>query len=646
MSLRLRTLKRNIASAIQSSDKKKDVEAAIDEMANLLPSFADQAFETFFVDQVSRISGDIHKNVEASMKDVLRLHEFSKLLARSNVKSLKDLPTTKPLKQLFADFTAKASPVGAIDDLVGTVSTMASSTQVQDIDMPDPHVYLKDIELLDEAGLAGEQVSIKSVTTKLMGVISVSLPLLEAAGFADQKEAQSSRIGKQASNVSAIEGILNMVTGDQAKLHTRRIYRATKLIRDVSNRAKDIEAERNMLKARHDKPWMYMIQKDQQLPEDKYKEQMDWFESEIAAAKKKLKHVLGVFSNSAERAELVDSLQKLNKHVDVNIVGALNSAIARIRAAGVKTVVLSKTDLEKALAAGIKVESVLATSESPIKDLESINHEFFKAKEQVHVMLTSLLGKISKRANEERAIVENGIFEALERILKQYESNQRGMSGSGFLCMANLVRDMEIDLLDSLSREIKRLALLLSERNVDAIAVKALLDAMNVPSVENIDVDVLDAILDERKLPGVAFDAGMRLLRYTPLTKEAYFEGKIAATREQIARIAAELKMFESVLHVLVDLGRRIEELDPFLPRKFMAITDFRTPTSFAGIIDTWYNENLGRLFVAGGADKQREITTKMAAVKAKLSSLEGMLTAIPPELVSKMRSLPLPACS
>ncbi len=643
MSLRLKALKRNISGEIQSLDKRKDVEAAIDGIAGFLPGFSDQSFETFIVDQISRISGDIYKNVDASVKAVLKLNEFCHLLVKSNIRSLNDLPTTKPLKQLFADFISKLAPLAGIDELVGTTSSMATNSAVQDIEVPDPHVYLKDIEMLDESCLMNESVLIKDVASKLMAVINVSLPLLEAGGTADQRESKTARNGRQQSNASAIEGILNMVTGDQAKLHTRRIFQATKPLRNLMTSIKDVESDRDSLEARHDKPWLFMLQKDQQIPEEKFRRQMEWFESEITSTKQKLKLAIDAFNVSPEWNELIDSLQKLNKHIDINIIGALNSVIARIRAAGIKSVVLSKDDLERGRSAGIKIESVLATSESPIVDLESINHAYFKAKEHVDQILTTLSAKLAKRANEERAIVENGILSALEHILEDYESNQKGTSGSGFLCMASLARGMEIGLLELLAREIDRLAILLSERGIEPASMMSLLDAIGITSTEFIDVETLDAQLNEKKLAGTSFDAAVRLLRYTPLNREAYFDPKIAASREQLAQYTAQLKMFESILHVLVDLGGKIEDLDPYLPRKFMAIADFRAPTSFSEVIDTWYAENVGRLFTAGGQDMQREITEKIAAVKAKLASLEGMLVVIPPELVSKMKALPLP---
>jgi hypothetical protein len=642
MSLRLKTLKRNIASTIELPEKRKDIETAIDGLVNILPHFTDQAFETFIVDQVSKLSAEFSKNGDASMKRVLKLHDFGKLLERSNIRTIGEMSTTKPLKQIFSDFEARPDAILSFDDFIGTTGRNGEKNNVQVLDVPDPHVYLKEIAVLDESCLAGKGVSIKEISSKLIAVINVSLPLLEAANIADKMEANQARMSKPQSNAAGIEGILNLVTGDQAKLHTRRVFRVTRLVRDVSARIRDVENDRDSLKAKHDKPWMFMIQKDQQTPEEKYKEQMAWFDSEIGTAGKKLKHVLAAFKNAPECTELVDALQKMEKHVDINIIGALNNAIARIRAAGIKNVVLSKQDLDLARTAGIKIESVLATSESPIKDLDKINHDYFKAQERVHDVITTIAASLSKRSNEERAIVENGIIGALEQIVKNYEANRKRKSGSGFLCMASMMQDLEISLLESLQHEIGRLGLYLSERNIDPATIKVMLNTTGVVDAGDIDIEALGNHLDEKRYSGASFDAAMKLIHYTPLTREAYFSQKIVATREHLARIAATLKVFESIMQVLVELGGKIEELDPFLPRKFMAIEDISIPTTFSATIDAWFGENMGRLFVSGGAEKQKELTSKMTTVKAKIAGLEGMMVTIPKEILIKIKTTPI----
>nr|MDO8111495.1 hypothetical protein [Candidatus Sigynarchaeota archaeon] len=644
MSLRLKTLRPSIAVKIQSTQQRKEFDNVFDGLIEVLPSFNDAVIETFIVDQVIKITSDFAKNPQRTMQQLVRLLEFCRLLVKSNIRTIKDLPVVKPLKQFFFEFTMQSEPVKTIATMPMIGSGNPEKPAGQDIDFQDPHVYLKEIEMLDATCLQDKAVKIKGLYDKLMAVIKLSLPLLDVAKAAD-KRAQHDAIkaAKSLSITAEIEGILDMITGEQARLHTRRIVKVTRLVHDVAGRIADAEHEKDSLQARHDKPWMFMITKEEQMPEEKFRERMEWLASEISTGKKKLNHVMSTFKNEPECKELADALEKLEKYVDINAIRAFNDVVVRIHAAGTSGLIVSKDDLNLAKRAGIKLDSILVTSDSPFPDLDEMNREYFNVKEKLYAMVTSITAKLTRRATEEKAIVENGIIAALLQIMREHEVSLKGNAGCGFLCMTSLVQHAELDFLGNLDREIDRLSMLVSERFADPQQIKSLVGCIGEKDVASIDAKVLEEKLKTGALPDSCIEPAMRLLKYAPLSRDAYYSPAVAAARERITGLAANLKVLDAIFMLLAEVGLKLEEIDVYLPRKFIAMEDARRPTDFGGTLDKWKEDNVGRMYASGGATQQKEVGKKIDAIKAKLENLEGLIMAIPDDVFEKVKTIPLP---
>nr|MDO8084429.1 hypothetical protein [Candidatus Sigynarchaeum springense] len=642
MSLRLKTLKPNIMVKIQAEDKRQKFSSIFDGLMAMLPEFGDPLIETFIVDQATRISSDVAREPEKALAHLARLLEFCQLLLQKNIRSVKDLPVTKPLKIFFADFLAEGTSGSEFAAIDASCVGKPEKTAGHDMDLADPHVYLREIEVLDDSCLDGKGVSIKRLSDKLMAVIRLSLPLLDVAKVADKKQEASGKEGKQPNLATVIERTLDMLSGDQARLHTRRIMKVTRLVHDLVARIKDAEQQRETLQARQEKPWLFMIAKEDRLPPEKYSEQMDWLAAEISSAQRKLKHVIGTFKAAPECKDLVDALEKLERHVDSNIIENLNEAILRIRATGTRGLIVSKQDLELANKAKIQLEGILVTSDSPFPDLAKLNIDYLKAKEKLYALTKSITSNLARRTTEEKAIVENGIMAAMLQVMKEYEDNQRGHAGSGFLCMMALIQEAALDLLAKLSVEIGKLSMLVSERLLDPKQVLAMLAAIGAKKVEDLDPASLEEKIKSKTMPESCTETAMRLLRYMPLSRDAYYSPSVTASRERITGLAANLKLLDAIFLILFEIGVNLEDLDTFLPRKFIAMEDARAPTAFAQTLDKWLEDNVGRLFAAGGAGSHKHAGEKVEAIKAKLENLQDLLISIPEDIFEKVRPIPL----
>jgi hypothetical protein len=150
---------------------------------------------------------------------------------------------------------------------------------------------------------------------------------------------------------------------------------------------------------------------------------------------------------------------------------------------------------------------------------------------------------------------------------------------------------------------------------------------------------MLKEYLYEKQLPKEIQDTISRLLKYTPLGKDAYNFPKVASSRERLGRLAENFKVFDTFFQALLELGSKLEELDALLPRKFIATF----PAPFTDELDTWFSDNLGRLFTSGGAAKQEELSGKMEAVKKKLRDMEALVASIPADLLAQIKAIALP---
>jgi hypothetical protein len=627
---------------IQSEEKRLKFSSIFDGLMAMLPEFTDAITETFVVDQATKISSDIAKEPEKALAHLARLLEFCRLLLQQNIHSVKDLPVTKPLKVFFADFLAESSSGGDFTAINADSANKQEKLAGQEIDFADPHVYLKDIEILDSTCLEGKGTSIKRLSDKLMAVIKLSLPLLDLAKVADKKQDASGKEGKQPSLATVIERTLDMLSGDQARLHTRRIMKVTRLVHDLVTRIKDAEQQRETSQGRQEKPWLFMIAKEDRLPQEKYSEQMDWLAAEITAAQRKLKHVVNTFKAAPECDELVDGLEKLERHVDANIIENLNEAILRIKSSGIRGLIVSNLDLDLANRAKIKLDGILVTSDSPFPDLDKMNSDYLQAKEKLYALTSSITSSLAKRTTEEKAIVENGIMAAMLQVMREYEDNQRGHAGSGFLCMMAWIQEAALDLLAKLSAEISMLSMLVSERSLDPKQVYAMLAAIAEKKVEDIDLASLEDRINSRTMPESSIDTAIRLLKYTPLSRDAYYSTSVNASRERITGLAANLKLLDAIFLLLFDIGVNLEDIDTFLPRKFITMEDARVPTVFAEVLDKWLNDNMGRLFAAGGSASHKKAGEKIEAIKAKLENLQDLIISIPDDVFEKVKPIPL----
>jgi hypothetical protein len=627
---------------IQADEKRQKFSSIFDGLMAMLPEFTDGIMETFIVDQTTRISSDVAKEPEKALAHLARLLEFCRLLLQQNIRSVKNLPVTKPLKVFFADFLAESATGGEFTAINTGDTAKPEKPAGQEIDFVDPHVYLKEIEILDSTCLEGKEISIKRVSDKLMAVIKLSLPLLDVAKVADKKQEASGKDSKQPGLVTVIERTLDMLSGDQARLHTRRIMKVTRLVHDLVTRIKDAEQQRETLQARQEKPWLFMIAKEDRLPQDKYQERMDWLAAEITSAQRKLKHVVNTFKTAPECGELVDGLEKLERHIDANIIENLNETILRIRATGTRGLIVSNQDLELANKAKIKLDGILVTSDSPFPDLNKMNIDYLQAKEKLYALTSKITASLAKRTTEEKAIVENGIISAMLQVMKEYEDNQRGHAGSGFLCMMTWIQDAALDLLAKLSAEIAILSMLISERSLDPPHVQAILAAIGTKRVEDIDPASLERRIDARTMPESCIDTAMRLLKYMPLSRDAYYSPSVNASRERITGLAANLKLLDAIFSILFEIGVNLEDIDTFLPRKFIAMEDARAPTEFAGVLDKWLTDNIGHLFAAGGSTSHKEAGEKIEAIKAKLENLQDLIISIPDDVFEKVKPIPL----
>lgn len=642
MALRLKTLKPNIMVKIQSTEKRQKFVTIFDGLVAIIPEFPDPIIETFLVDQATRISSDVAREPDKVLAQLGRLLDFSRMLLQGNIRSVKDLPVTKPLKVFFSEFQAEGGLGSDARKIINTGSLKQEKNASQEIDFVDPHVYLRDIEILDSTCLDGKDASIKRLSDKLMAVIKLSLPLLDVAKVADKKQETSGKPSKQPGLAAVIEHTLDMLSGDQARLHTRRIMKVTRLVHDLVTRIKDAEQQRETLQARQEKPWLFMIAKEDMLPREKFDEQMAWIASEIEASQRKLKHVVGTFKNAPECNELVDGLEKLERHVDANIIENLNEAILRIRNLGIRGLIVSNQDLDLAKRAKINLDGILVTSDSPFPDLDKLNAEYLRAKERLYALTSTITSHLAKRTVEEKPIVENGIMAAMLQVMKEYEDNQRGHAGSGFLCMMTWIQGAALDLLDKLNIEINRLSLLISERTLDPKNVQAMLDAIGQKKVEDLDMAGLEERIKLRAIPESYLDTAMRLLKYTPLSRDAYYAPSVIASRERITGLAANLKLLDAIFMLLFEIGVNLEDMDTYLPRKFIAMEDARMPTEFAAVLDKWLNDNIGRLFAAGGAASHKAASEKIETIKTKLENLQDLIISIPDDVFEKVRPIPL----
>ncbi len=642
MALRLKTLKPSIMVKIQADENRQKFSSILDGLMVMLPEFTDAIIETFIVDQTTKIASDVAKEPEKALAHLARLLEFCRRLLQQNIRSVKNLPVTKPLKVFFADFLAESATGGEFTAINTGETAKPEKPTGQDIDFADPHVYLRDIEILDTSCLDGKDISIKRVSDKLMAVIKLSLPLLDVAKIADKKQEASGKDSKQPSLATVIEGTLDMLSGDQARLHTRRIMKVTRLVHDLVTRIKDAEQQRETLQARQEKPWLYMIAKEDRLPQEKYQEQVDWLSAEINSAQRKLKHVVNTFKAAPECGEFIDGLEKLERHVDANIIENLNEAILRIRSTGTRGLIVSNQDLELANKAKIKLDGILVTSDSPFPDLGKMNSDYLQAKEKLYALTSSITASLAKRTTEEKAIVENGIMAAMLQVMKEYEDNQRGHAGSGFLCMMSWIQDAALDLLARLNAEINMLSMLVSERTLDPAHVQAMLAAIGAKKVEDINPASLEERIDARTMPESCIDTAARLFKYTPLSRDAYYSPSVNASRERITGLAANLKLLDAIFSILFEIGVNLEDIDTFLPRKFIAMEDARAPTEFAVVLDKWLNDNVGRLFAAGGPGSHKAAGEKVEAIKAKLENLQDLIISIPDDVFEKVRPIPL----
>jgi hypothetical protein len=633
-----------MAVRIQVPQRRQEFEQLFDGLIGILPEFTDGVMETYFIDQITKISSDFGKNLDKSLLQLGRLLDFARKLVADNVHSMADLPVPKPLKHMFAEFSTHADTSTDMNELGNPAASSTAKTTPIDMEFQDPHVYLREIDILDDSCLVGKDVSIKALSDKFMTIIKISLPLFDVAKTADKKMQVKHDNGEEPHFAADVESILNMLAGDQAKVHTLRIVKVTRLVHDLSSRIKDSEHELETLQARHDKPWMFMICNEDQMPEEKFNERVEWLTTEIAANNKKLHHVVSVFKTAPECSDLVDALEKLDKHVNFNIVRALNELILHIHEIGIRGLIMSRDEVAMAKKAGINLDSLLVTSDSPFPDLDEMNARYFSTKEQLYALVTAITNRLEKRAIEEKPIVESGIMAALLQIIKEHEVSLKGNAGCGFLCMTSLVQDAELDLLGKIIAEIDHLSLIVSSRNADAPQIAALVAEMGVPDLIDIDPAAIEARVEAKDLTIDLFDTATRLLKYSPLSREMYYTPAATEVRDKITGLAANLKVLDAIFMLLVDIGRKLEELDVYLPRKFIAMDDARQPTNFAATLDAWKEENIGRIFAAGGPAHQQEVAEKIEMVKANMENLEGLLMSLPDDIFEKVKPIPLPA--
>jgi hypothetical protein len=640
VSTRLKLILPNILVELKDAEKRKEMETIISGIIDYISQF-DAVIETFIVDQVSKISSNIAKDPDGVADQLSKLLEFATLLASANIHAVTDLPIAAPLRQYFDDFlTGDAAAPG----MACLVTNGPAKANCEELDFADPHVYLKEIQILDDTCLAGGDASIASLLDKFLAVIHLSLPLLDVAKAADKLPRPAPKAGKMpVTHCAEIEGILDLLTGNQARVYTRRIVTLTKQFSDLQGKIQDIEHERELLAEKHDKPWMFMLSESELISDAEFQDRAGTLDAHIASYKESLATEIASFQGSAASNELVDALEKLNHHMDFNIVNSLNEAILRIRATGTRGLILPRADLDLVTKAGIKIDNILVTTDSPFPDLDALNQNYFETKERLLNLITKITNTLAKRALEEQPIVETGIIAALLSIMKDYEVNLKTNTSCGRLCMTTLVQDAEIDLMEKLDREIGHLSLLTSSSFVDPVQLQSIADALGVPDLGAIDLDVLETTVKTSTFPSSLSDAGTRLLRYTPLSREAYFAPEITAARDRMAGIAANLKMLDAIFALLVDIGRNLEELDIYLPRQFIAMDDARMPMTFAATLDAWLNENMGRLIATGGMTFQQEAAAKIESIKVKLENLQDLELTIPDDVFEKVKPVPLP---
>jgi hypothetical protein len=660
--IRLRLLKKNNAGSFKD-DARREFETIIDAISDILDkNLKDPSLGTFIVESISKLMAETPVDAERLLADLHKILAFINSLVQAKVQSVRDMPGNKPLKQVFADYMANDIEFSDLDDLIVKLygGGSADGDVITDLEVPDPHVYLRDISFLDDL-LPGEtKATAKDIAAKLMAVINISMPLEEVAKVADGKELEQYKVAKHFETLDEasrkkllagfnkkqgiakeVEGLLNLVTGDQAKLLTHRIFKDTASLRSAANMISDLEEKRDLLKHQKENPTMYLVTKGEQITASDYFKQMQALAKEIEVEKQGLEVAKDLFAQSVLFEDFTASLEKLAKHVDVDIIGALNDVIGRIRGTHTKGLIIPKDILEQTIAAGIKLESILETSVAIIDDVHEITHESIKAKETIDGLVDVLVKKLEKRSIEEHTFFEGGegVFSKLYEFMQAYIMTWESESNP---CISIMIDDAEIDLLTQLNDLIDAVAIRVASLNIDEVSIQALLDETGLASISDLTVPFLEA-RSHAKAGGGSHDVALKLLKYTPITRQSYDNDEIAQLRDKIEVLNGQLGQFMEFATLMADIGKDLQSLDAFLPRQFCAVDLRTTCAAFHETILTWYNENMGRLYMSEGAGKQKFITAKMTEIKSKLENLDTLVLLLPTETLEKLRVLPLP---
>ncbi|MHA1715154.1 MAG: hypothetical protein ACTSXP_05895 [Promethearchaeota archaeon] len=655
MVLRLKIIKRSNSSGISNEALRHKFEKAVDDIAEVFPEIRDNTFQAFVIDKVAQLSTDLEKEPEPRFMEFSRLRSFIDAYKDKSVSDLKKEHGNGPLKDIFAKFELDS---GAVN------KTLEDVDNISKIEIPDAHVYLKGLEFLDDINSVEDGVPrIEDIVNKLIAVINLSLPLLEIAAKADREEEKQFRKIKKIDELpreaaekwmeqfrsrqsiqEVVDGILNLVTGDQTKLLTRRIYKNTRDLKEQWVKIKDLEYKIENLEKQRENPALYFLQQDDvRFNELMTSVKLRMLSEELESERGKLADMVSSFVGSEKHADLMVSIKKLEKHVNVNIIGAVNDTITRISATGLKSLVIPKIIEIQARNSGIKVESILKKKSIEIMDKDIFWDKHIKFKEKISNIIENIKKIVNVRLHEEKVINQERTFAAINDCI-----NLLVKTGQKHLDYENpyvecIIDSLKLHLLEDLTKKIKIMNVLISAKHISMDDQATIIDQTGKRDLLEIAKSVVqddDSVI--AKLIDVSTVLYQKLQKHAPLSAENYNSAELLAIHDNIMLVIQNLALLIKIREKMQELAKNLELLDESLPRKLIALPSFSQIDNFKLDLDSWFTSQQGEIYLQGGSAKQKQILDRIESIKKMIDDLNSIISLIPPGMLDKVETYPL----
>ncbi|VVB75510.1 Uncharacterised protein [Candidatus Tiddalikarchaeum anstoanum] len=641
MSLKLR-FKTTISSAVESikdENVKKEYTNIMNKIIPQLESNTFQEFNAYFINTISNCSSEFSKTKDYT-KQISYLNKVSSVL--EYIKSDKFLPvyeehvnSGRRYEQLLDTILKGDNIETAVEDREKSKIEHVSQIKTNNI-LPTLNSMLNESELqqyvyslLDADGRINPFATIQKVYDKMQ----ISLTIISE--IATQFQLLDKNVDKEVleklelfrSDTSNIykkplakknEEVLNVFAEQTINGLVQAILGVNKNIITTYNEIKSVEAD------------TLLLSENSEQNSDKINVNKDKIESKYCEF-------------DSEKKDFFNVLTKLEKFIDTSIIGVLNELTIEIRKYGIQYLMLSKEKCFVADNLGIKVQSIVRTSTSTSSDVKYHDY-FWKIKSDSLTTVESVLEDLRKTvtARSSELFIEKGKnqfnAEVLSNILKNIDDYKLdfGVEGLPVKCM---FYNYELSSFRKMHDFLYKINFAVYEQKLDENIKTDIKKLLNVKKLSQLDKKTVEnAIKLENNSPLIS-QALYKLKVPLPLNLKNYQSEEVAGL---VKELDLELKNFEKSINAKkksIDITNHLELLDSFLVRQFVALVNYKKPTTFNKIIDNWYSKDKNRLAAENSLTAKKN---EMSIVKNKLADLESYISTLPDTLLDNIDIFPI----